>query len=545
MISKTNTQRSPGIIFQPHTHRAMQKGITQIVDAVRPTLGPLSRTVLIGREAVDRAPMLFDSAELIAQRIIELPNQSQDMGAMLLRDMLWHLHQEVGDGTATAAVIFEAVFKGGLRYLEAGHNAMQLRRCLEAALGTVLCQLSAMSVPAEGKQKLEQLARSVYYDPPLATLMGEIFNVIGQYGHLEIRTTYGRGLEREYIEGMYWEGGLLTRSMLQDAAKLEATVENAAILISDLPVVTQEDVIPVLELALANRARSLVLVTPQISTQAIAILRANTRPDVFEVLAVKLPGASIDTQMAAMADLAILTGGRSVLKDTGTSLKRIRWEDLGQARRVWADQFFFGVVGGKGNAVALRQHVSALRQMFSQTEDVQLRTSIQQRLGKLMGGAATLWIGGISDTEVKLRADAAERTANVLRGAVSDGVLLGGGIALLACSSALQQKAAQSSDPNECAAYKILGDALQAPFQTLVTNAGYDAGEAIAQLDLSMPNCGFDVVTGQPADMIGAGIFESAAVVKAAVRSAISSGALALTIDVLVHHKKPELVTTT
>lgn len=498
---------------------------------------------MIAREAVRQPPMLLDSGGLIARRIIELPNHDEDMGAMLLRDMLWHLHHEVGDGTATAAVVCEAIYNRGLRYLAAGGNAMRLRPYLETAMKTALNLLGDMSIPVEGREMLGQLADSVCQDPALAKLLGEIFDIIGQFGHLEIRTGYGRGLEREYVEGMYWESGILSRQSLADDATLKATLENAAILISDLPVDTHSDLIPVLTLALAAKTKSLIIVTPQISAQASSFLLANTKPDVFQPLAVKTPGVGVDAQAAALDDLAILTGGRSLLKVSGTSMQSVRWQDLGHARRVWANQSFFGVVGGKGRPVALRHHISALRGAFARTRDSEASQGIQQRLGKLMGGAATLWIGGSSDAEIQMRKGAAEQAANVLRGAVSEGVLPGGGVALLACCSAFQETAKQSTDPDERAACQILLTALQAPFRTLMTNAGFDAGEVLAQIDLSRPREGFDVMTAQPVDMIQAGILDSSSVIKAAMRSAIGSAALALTIDVLVHRKHPEVVT--
>ena len=537
------SDRTPRVVFQPQTHQALGRGIAQIADAVRPTLGPGARSVMIGREAVEQPPILFDSGGLIARRIVEIRNNDEDMGAMLLRDMLWHLHKEVGDGTATAAVMCEAIYHQGVRYLAAGGNVSRLRRYLETGSDMALALLAAMSMPVVGREQLGRLAESSCHDPELAKLLGEIFDVIGQFGHLEIRTRYGRGLEREYVEGMYWEGGILARQSFTDTPRRKATLEDAAILISDLPLETPEDVLPVLKLALAARARSLIIVTPQVSARAISCLLANTRPDAFQPLAVKTPGVLVDAQAVALDDLAILTGGRPLLKASGASLQRVRWEDLGHARRVWANQSRFGVVGGKGSPVALRQHIAALRAAFARTQDSAARDAIQQRLGKLMGGAATLWIGGISDTEIQTRKGTAERTANVLRGAVSEGALPGGGVACLACSVVLHQVASQSTDPDERAAHRILSLALEAPFRALLLNAGYEPGGVLAQMNLSSPRHGFDVLTGHPVDMIEAGILDSSSVVRAAVRRAIGTAALALTIDVLVHRRQPELVT--
>ncbi len=374
-------------------------------------------------------------------------------------------------------------------------------------------------------------------------MLGEIVDIIGEYGWLDIRSGRGRGLEREYVEGIYWEGGVLSRQMIAGHAKLRTQMEDVAILISDLDIEEPRQLIPVIDMALRAGIRSLLIVARRLSDGAIGLLLANQDPAKFQCVAVKTPGLRADEQAAAMEDLAVLTGGRPVLKAAGDGLSGIQVGDLGRARRVWADHSYFGLVGGQGDPRKLRDYIATVRASFQQAADPDLRKRLHQRLGKLMGGSATLWVGGATETEIAVRKELAERTAYALRGAVLEGVLPGGGVALLACHARLQQMLDQSTDPDERAAYRILIHAMEVPIRTLVTNAGYDVGEIMAEIEWagSSHRYGFDVESGQVVDMAQAGIFDPATVPKSAVRCAIAGAALALTTEVLVHRKRPKV----
>jgi len=271
----------------------------------------------------------------------------------------------------------------------------------------------------------------------------------------------------------------------------------------------------------------------------MSLLLANRNPEKFQVIAVKTPGSTLTDQMAAMQDLAILTGGRAFTKSAGQSFDDITPEDLGQARRAWADRHNFGIVGGKGDPRGLRQHIADLRSAFKTTKDRDERKKLQQRIGKLIGGSATLRIGAVTETELETRKALAERTAEALRGALMEGVLPGGGVALLNCRPALKRMLDQSSDPDERAAFRILMRAMEEPARTIIANAGFDASEVMAEVKLAGPGHGFDVISERVVDMAQAGISDVAAVQKSAVHSAIAGAALALTTDVVIHHKKP------
>ena len=534
-MPRTNTGR---VVFQPATHRRMQQGIDKIVGAIRPTLGPRPRIVAIERILDERMPELLDNGGTIAKRIIQLPDRDEDMGAMLVREMLWQLQDQVGDGTATAAVLFQSVYNEGIHYLTAGGNAMRLRTYLEKGLQVILDQITATTGHLSGKEQLAQMAQSLSYDPPLAKLLGEMFDIVGAYGRLEIRAGQSRELEREYVEGLYWDWGLYSREMVVDHSRLRTEFENPAILISDLEIEDPEQLLPALEVALRAEIPSLVIVAGRLSDRAIGFLLANKNPQRFQVIAVKTPGWDKPQQAAALEDLAILTGGRAFVQVAGDTFNSIRPQDFGRARRAWADLRTFGFVGGKGSPRALRQHIATLRATFDQTVGTVLRGELLQRIGKLLGGSATLSIGGATELEITSRKEVAERTAAALRAAMMEGVVPGGGVALLSCRLALQQMLAHSDAPDERAAYRILIKALAEPFRTIVANAGYDASEAMAEVRLVGPGHGFDATAGRVVDVMKTGIYDPAIVLKSAAYAAVSTAGLALTVDVLVHRRE-------
>ena len=537
-MAKSRTQR---VVFQPATYQGFQRGIDQIVSAVRPTLGPLPRIVALEKTAAsNKMPEILDSGGVIARRIIELPGRDEDMGAMFVRHLLWHMHEKVGDGTATAAVMFKSIFDHGVRYITAGGNAMRLRHHLEDGMRVILDELAGMAIPLEGKEQLAQVSESICYDPPLARMLGEIFDIIGEYGRLEIRSGRSREMEREYVEGMYWNGGIVSRQMITDHAKLRTDMENAAILISDLEIKDPRQLVPVIEMAIKAEIRSLLIIASKLSESAIAMLLAISKdPAKFQVIAVKAPEPTASGRAGALQDLAVLTGGRPLAKVAGYTLSGVQLGDLGRARRVWADRTYFGIIGGKGDPRALREHIATLRAAFARTDDPADRRKLRERIGKLMGGSATLWVGGATELEIDARKERAQRTADALRGAMTEGVLPGGGVSLLACRPALQRMRDQSTDPDRHAAYRILIKALEAPIRTILTNAGHDASEVMAEIKGAGAGHGFDVRSGQVADVAQAGIFDAANVQAEAVRGAVGGAALALTVDVLVHHKEP------
>lgn len=525
----------PAIIFQPDVQNAFQRGINQIVDAVTPTLGPLSRNVSIERNFPGQAPEILDNGGVIARRIIELPDRSDNAGAMWVRHLLWRLHENTGDGTATAAIIFQTVYNEGLRYLAAGGNAMQLRRELEQGLDVILDMLDEMTLPVKTRTDIARLAEATAQVPEMAASLGEILDVIGPFGQLDIRTGRARGYEHHYVDGTYWKSGVFSDQMIRDKLLDRRTLTHAAILISDLEIQDPHDLVPLMRLAVRDDVNGLVIIAKKISDQIKALIINNEKPGRFDIIAVKPLGSKAADQASNLQDLAFLVGGRPLIQAAGDSLHTVQWEDLGHARRAWADSEYFGVVGGQGDVPMLRQQIERLQRIYHTSTDLDERKDIQRRVGRLLGGSAVLRVAGITKAESTMRKDLAERTAAGLRGALLEGALPGGGTALLACQQKLQGK--HGNTPEAIAANRILCRALRAPAQAILENAGYDPGEILAQINGSGE--GFDVVRGKIVNMKEAGILDSAMVIKAAVRTAITSAALALTTDVLIQQRQP------
>jgi chaperonin GroEL len=374
----------------------------------------------------------------------------------------------------------------------------------------------------------------------MAGFMGEIFDIIGEYGVLDIRTGRSRESQREYVEGMYWPGSLLSRQFVTAADRGRAELENAAILISDIEVTDPRDLLFPLNAATKAGFKTMMLVAKSLPDLAVHLLTTAQTREKIQVIAAKTPYATLPAQAAALQDLAILTGGRPILGKAGQTLKDTRLEDLGRARRVWADRYNFGISGGQGDKRKLREHIANLRNAHYKIEDIQEQEKLQERIGKLLGGSATLWIGASTESELETKKELAKRTARALRGAVLEGMLPGGGAALLACRPALQARLAQSVASAERAAYRALLEATETPIRTLLANAGYEPSAILGDIYRAGPGYGFDLQSEQVVDMTEAGIFDVATVQRDAIRSAISSAALALTIETVVHRKQPQ-----
>jgi chaperonin GroEL len=533
------------IVFQPEAHQAMLRGIDQISTALRCTLGPSGGHVVIDHIFDKRKPPeVLDSGGIIARRVIQLADRDEDIGAMLARAMIHRQHEQYGDGTATAAVLFQTIIKEGLRYVAAGGNAMLLRHHLQAALPVARQELDRMRFQVAGQEQLAQVAESICHDPELAGLLGEIFDTIGEYGQFEVRKSYERGLKRDYVVGMYWQQGLHSRQMIADTCQMRTELENAHILISDFEIKHAQDLLPVLEAALGAGITSLVIVARSLSEQAIGFLLTNSSPDRLQVIAVKSPGDNADDRMAGLEDLAILTGGTPLLKIAGQSLASVTVQDFGQARRFWATHQTFGLAGGKGNARTLNRHIMRLQSQFASNRDGDTREKLQQRIGKLMGGSATLWVGGATDTEITVRQARAERTARAVRVAIRDGVLLGAGMALFNCHTALDQAAACATGPDERAAFRILGKAVQEPARAIIANAGHDSSAIMARIIVDEGRTGFDALSGQVVNLVDTGLLDAAAVQKGALNNAVATAAMALSIDVIAHRRQPDMAET-
>ena len=544
------------LVFQPDAALSLQRGINLIVDAVRPTLGPIPRTVAVSQALDNKPPELLDKGGLIARRISGLPDRDADMGAMLLRQMLWQLYEDCGDGTATAALIFQSITNDGLKYLAAGGNAMRLREHLGECLDVVLVALDEMTRPISGREQLAQLAQCICHDPELAEKLGEIFEFIGEHGQLDVRRGHTRFIEHDYMKGMYWKQGAVSRAMLRGGKEPDRIVmNNCAILLSDLDIEDAKDLLPVINMLMRAGAKALLLVGEKFSESVINFILANKKPEDFRIVAVKTPGSTDDERRAHLSDMAVITGAIPLFKAAGDTLaaavarpkdlqgddpaKHARPSYFGQAKQVWVERTMFGLVSDREDQGELTEHLADLLELVEDARNKDSETFLRERISKILGGVAILRIGDALPARMDSRIASAKETAKSLRRALRDGILPGGGVALLACRAALDASPVEARDSDARAAQRMLLRALEAPIRAICQNAGFDSAK-IAELEDQPCGYGIDVRSGSIVDVLEAGIIDVASVTESALRSAVTSAALALTIDVLLHHAQLE-----
>lgn len=531
---------APKVIHQPQTQQALQRGFDQLAQAVAPTLGPLPRRAIA--QNLDKLELLDDGG-LIARRIIAIADQQADAGLMLLRQALWKMQQALGDGAATLAVLYQQIYKDGLRFLAAGCDPNRLRAQMLDLLPALSQRLLADSRQLHSQAELSALAFTICYDEEMADSLGEIIYTLGRYGQVDVRAGHGRQLTHNYVEGGYWRGGAQSQEMLRGTTRPYAELRDAAILVSDAEIEEPAELVPVMQLALRCGFQQLLLIVSSISEKGLSVVLDKRLRAKIQTLVVKLDEFVPADLQQANADIALLTGGRPILQGAGESLDDAQASDFGSARWVWADNKNFGFASGGGDPHAIRATVRRLRQAYDESSDDDTSARLLGRLGRLNGGLATLYVGGIAQDEIRQRKDLAERSLRALRSAMAGGVIPGGGVAMLGCRDWLLREQAASDELEARAARQIMAKALEAPARQLLRNAGYDPGEMLARLSDCDEGAGFDVMRGRIVDMAAAGIVDVAQVQVEALQRAVMSAALALTIDVLVLHREPETMT--
>lgn len=531
--------RRPQVLFQPAARRHFLRGAQHMVAVLRPTLGPFPRGVLVMPErGIGREPEWLDSGGLIARRIVQLADAYADPGAMFVRHMVWRLYEDVGDGTATAAVVFLELLEQGMRYVAAGGDPTPLCRHLISMTESICAALAAQATPIEGRQQISHLAKSICSDSSIATALGEVFNIIGAEGCLDVRSGLRPGVEREYTEGMVYESTLMSPRFQPDGISRLIELEQAALVISDLDVCSPRDILPAMEAALATKAQALVLIADHLSDEAHLVLDVNRRRGTLPSFAVRVPGLRRDEQVAALEDIAALTGGIPLRREAGASLTTITPDQLGRVRRAWANTTRFGLARGSGDPRALWLYLNALRCACKCADNPSTRRDLQRRIGRLIGGTAVVRVGAATTVETSARIALAQRTADVMRSALRSGVVPGGGAAFLGCRSVVP---ALDVDCAECAAGTMWRRALEAPARVIAANAGYDADAVISALNTLPAGYGLEVRSGRLTDMRCAGVLDPVDVLIAAVRTAGSGAALALTIDAQVYRRSPSV----
>jgi chaperonin GroEL len=528
------------ITFQPDTYRAVQKGIHQILNAVRPTLGPVSRTVLVDRYVEHAQPDILDAGATIARRVIQIKDRDANTGAMMIRGMMYRLNERVGDGTVTAAVLYASIFDQCLKFIQAGGSPMSLRRGLEKGLVVVMETLEEMVVPVNDRADLSGVARTVCHDDVMAAELGDIFATIGEFGLLETNTGRSRENYYEFVLGHYWPTeGLLVDPTIENVSTRKELL-NAGIFVSDLEFKTADDLLPLLRAALLAELDALVIIALKMSDEVMKLIYQSQRSSKLRILAVKGPYILADKMQQGLEDIAVLTGANAFHQATGISAANVTPHDLGHVRRFWVDKEVFSFNGGGGDSKAIRNYVDDLRERFARSEKPAARALLKERIGRMLGGAANFEVGGLTKPEIEIKRSTVKRTEATLRAAVRSGLLPGGGTALLACQKPLAELFETLTDRDEQIAVKILIQALEEPLKELLKNSGLEVPPILNTIkEADQVGYGYDLLTHQYGDMMKSGVVDVADVVKDGVRTAVKSAALALTVDVIIHKKDP------
>lgn len=525
------------VLLNPRARVALTRGVDQMANVLRVTLGPNARAVVMAPIISTRAPELLTDSATIARRIIELPDPYENMGAMLIRHMAWRMREKVGNGAATATVIAQTLLHEANYQAAAGANVMMLRRGVERGLDVVYDELKRLAIPMETPEQIEALSiASAAGDVEIGRYVAEMLEIIGTDGVILVEDHAGRKTDREYVEGLQWDSGYVSAYFCTDLDRMEAVVENPVILSTDVNVETVDQILPIMEAIMSKKDElgigGFVLIANEIGGPALALMVANTEKKTLPCLGIKAPGAG-DRRVRILEDVAVLTGGRMIAEDAGDTVESARFADLGQARRVWANRDFFSVVGGAGDQNAIRQRIQEIKQLLPSADGDYEREKMRERIGKLQGGIGILKVGAASEREREIKKQRGEEAVAAARAAAEEGVVPGGGAAYLACFPALRDLAA-SLTGDEALGIKILMRAMEAPAEWIVRNAGKDSNHILAKLREAPPGSGYDAVEDRIVDMAEAGILDPLKVVRIALETGASAGIMALTTDALV-----------
>jgi len=527
------------IIQGDHARAALTRGVDVMTAALFPTLGPTGGAIVVARDAHDaRAPEYLDSAALIARRTTGFAEPFVDMGAMIARHAVWRVFESVGDGTATTAVLTRALVHEGTRYLAAGGNAADVRRGLTTALAVARMALHAQARPVDTPVEIAATVAGTVRDARIAAMIGEIADAVGVDGAITVEESHTATTTYEYTEGVRWNEGFVSPAFATES-DTTARVTQPRVFITDHRLTDTAQLLPAVEACVAAGDRSLIVIAPEVSGGALALLLINReRGTLSSALAVKAPPAGAQ-RSDVLEDLAALTGARCMLLARYERPESVTTDDLGRAHAAWATRTAFGIIGGAGAWDAVGARIAALQAALSDEGNEHERAIMRERIGKLSGPAAIIRVGGATASaraDVKLRVEAAVAAARL---ALRDGVVPGGGAAWLACIPMVEAAAVALGGGDEAVGVRILAGALRAPMRAIAANAGHDAGIIVHQAATHGEGETFDVVQGVWVDAWEAGIYDPLAVALAALETSVSAAAMILTTDVLVRRRTP------
>ena len=521
------------IYFSDDARNQLFKGVEKLADAVRVTMGPRGRNVLLQKSF--GSPSITKDGVSVA-REIELSNNLENMGAQLVKEVASKTNDEAGDGTTTATILAHSIFKEGLRNVTAGANPVELKRGMDKACNQILAELATISKEVKDKKEIAQVATiSANSDTAIGDMIAEAMEKVGRDGVITVEEAKGINDELDVVEGMQFDRGYLSPYFVTNSDKMISELENPFILLYDKKISNLKDMLPILE-AVNKSGRPLLIIAEDVEGEALATLVVNRLRGSLNIAAVKAPGFG-DRRKAMLEDIAILTGGTVIAEEMGMTLEGSGIEVLGTAARVVIDKDNTTIVNGAGDAAAVEARVAQIKNEISNTTSDYDKEKLQERLAKLSGGVAVIKVGAATETEMKEKKDRVDDALSATRAAVEEGIVIGGGAALI--------KAAAKVSHDLCGDEQIGADiiirAIKAPLKQIASNAGFDAGVVANEVEKSADaNTGFNAVTGEYVDMFEAGIVDPAKVERVAMQNAVSVASLLLTTEATVSDIKEE-----
>ena len=516
------------VVYSDVARNELLAGVEKLADAVKVTMGPKGRNVLLQRSF--GAPHITKDGVSVAKEI-ELKHPVENMGAQLVKEVASKTADEAGDGTTTATVLAHAIFKEGLKYITAGANPVAVKRGMDKAVEAIIDELKKMSKPVENKEQIAQVATiSANNDKKIGELIAEAMDKVGKDGVITVEEGKSLQDELEVVEGMQFDRGYLSPYFVTDTEKMVAELNDAYILLYDKKISNMKDLLPLLEKMVQTGNKPLLIIAEDVEGEALATLVVNKLRGVLNVCAVKAPGFG-DRRKAMLQDIAILTGGQVISEELGRTLESATIEDLGQAGRVVVDKENTTIVDGKGDKAAIEARIAQIKKEIEETTSDYDKEKLQERLAKLSGGVAVIKVGAATETEMKEKKDRVDDALSATKAAVEEGIVIGGGAAIL---KAAKKANAQPDDSDEKIGIEIIKQAVKAPIKQIAENAGYEPGIVAMKVEEADENIGFDAANGEYVNMFEKGIIDPTKVERIALQNAVSVGSLLLTTEAAV-----------
>ena len=514
--------------FDEEARSSLLKGINIMAAAVKATLGPKGRNVVIDKKF--GSPTITKDGVTVAKEI-ELKDPYEDMGAQMLKEVASKTSDIAGDGTTTATVLAQAIFREGLRNVTAGANPMGLKRGIETAVNAVVEDLKKLSKSTKDKKEIAQVATiAANNDKTIGDLIAEAMEKVGKDGVITVEESKSADTVLDVVEGMRFDRGYLSPYFVTDPERMEVVLEDALILIHEKKISVMKDMLPLLE-QVARAGRPLLIIAEDVEGEALATLVVNKLRGTLHTCAVKAPGFG-DRRKAMLEDIAILTGGKAITEDLGIKLENIKLDDLGRTKKVVVDKDNTTIVEGNGKQSAIEGRIKQIRAQIDETTSDYDREKLQERLAKLAGGVAVVKVGAATETAMKEKKARVEDSLNATRAAVEEGIVPGGGVALLRAARAIDSLKLEGDEKTGA---QIVRRALEEPIRQIVENAGLEGSVVVEKVKAeNVPTRGFDAETMQPVDMMQAGIIDPTKVERVALQNASSIAALLLTTEALI-----------